>query len=287
MPKKLMTEDEVVATLEPGMTIGIGGWGPRRKPMSLVRALLRSDLTDLTIAAYGGADVGLLCASGKVSKLIYGFVSLDSIPLEPHFRRIREQGSLEVREYDESMFQFALYAAALRLPFLPSRSGLGSSVTENLPDLATVRSPYAGGEEVLAIPPLHLDVAFIHMNRADELGNGQFLGEDLYFDDLFATAARRTYMSAEKIVTTEELEKGGYERQRIHRWMVDGVVEAPHGAHFTSCAPDYERDESFQRHYARAAANEHSWHEFVGRFLSGSEADYQSAVAAWNEEAAE
>ena len=82
-----MSEDEVASRLRSGMTIGIGGWGSRRKPMSLVRAILRSDLRDLTVVCYGGPDVGLLCAAGKVSRLIYAFVSLDSIPLEPHFQR--------------------------------------------------------------------------------------------------------------------------------------------------------------------------------------------------------
>ena len=101
MANKQMTEDEVVAQLRSGMTIGIGGWGSRRKPMSLVRAILRSDLTDLTIVSYGGPDVGLLCAAGKVRKLIYGFVSLDSIALEPHFRIARQTGTIaEPVEYD-------------------------------------------------------------------------------------------------------------------------------------------------------------------------------------------
>ena len=58
-----MTHDEVVGELRSGMTIGIGGWGSRRKPMSLVRAILRSDLTDLTVVSFGGPDVGLLLAS--------------------------------------------------------------------------------------------------------------------------------------------------------------------------------------------------------------------------------
>ncbi len=80
---KRTTEREVVAELRDGMTIGVGGWGSRRKPMSLVREILRSELRDLTIVSYGGPDVGLLCAAGKVRKVIYGFVSLDSIPLEP------------------------------------------------------------------------------------------------------------------------------------------------------------------------------------------------------------
>ena len=65
-PDKRLTEDEAVAELESGMTIGIGGWASRRKPMSLVRALLRSPITDLTIVSYGGPDVGLLCAAGKI-----------------------------------------------------------------------------------------------------------------------------------------------------------------------------------------------------------------------------
>src|ERR1700749_323939 len=98
---KRMSEDEVVAELRAGMTLGIGGWGSRRKPMSLVRAILRSDLTDLTVVSYGGPDVGLLLAAGKVRRLIYGFVSLDSIRLEPNFRAARQAGAVEVTEYDE------------------------------------------------------------------------------------------------------------------------------------------------------------------------------------------
>src|SRR5579872_49561 len=111
-----MSHEAVISELADGMTIGIGGWGSRRKPMSLVRAVLRSGLRDLTIVSYGGPDVGLLCAAGKVKRLLYGFVSLDSIPLEPHFRAARESGAVDVTEYDEGMLQWALYAAALRLP---------------------------------------------------------------------------------------------------------------------------------------------------------------------------
>src|ERR1700681_3162918 len=139
------------------MTIGMGGGGPGHKPMSLVRAILRSPLTDLTLVSYGGPDVGLLCAAGKVRKLVYGFVSLDSIPLEPHFRAARQQGSIaELVELDEGMLQWGLYAASLRLPFLPTRSGLGSDVMTINPRLKTVRSPYPDGEELVAMPAITL-----------------------------------------------------------------------------------------------------------------------------------
>ena len=74
---KLMNAGEAIGKLQSGMTIGIGGWGPRRKPMALVREILRSDIKDLTVVAYGGADVGMLCAAGKVRKVVFAFVSLD------------------------------------------------------------------------------------------------------------------------------------------------------------------------------------------------------------------
>ncbi len=281
MADKRTTADQVVAQLRSGMTIGIGGWGSRRKPMSLIRAILRSDLTDLTVVSYGGPDVGLLCAAGKVKRLVYGFVSLDSIPLEPHFQAARQSGAIEVTEYDEGMLQWALYAAAIRMPFLPTRAGLGSDVTRVNPQLRTVVSPYEDGEELLAVPPLHLDVALVHLNRADASGNAQFLGPDLYFDDLFCAAAQRAYVSCERVVPTDELlPAGGLASLRIPRYLVAGVVKAPRGAHFTSCAPDYERDESFQREYVAAAQDPDRWAEFDATYLRGSEADYQHAVVA-------
>ena len=282
-----MTEDEVVAELRDGMTIGIGGWGSRRKPMSLVRAILRSPLQDLTVVAYGGPDVGLLCATGKIRKVVYGFVSLDSIPLEPHFRAAREAGAIDVMELDEGMFQWGLVAAAQRVPFLPCRAGLGSAVMDANPDIRTVTSPYDDGETLVAVPALHLDVALIHMNRADAGGNGQFLGPDLYFDDLFALAADRCFMSAEKIVPTERLlDDGPVHTLRINRLMTTGVVEAPMGAHFTTCHPDYERDEAFQREYAATAKDPDAWQRFRTDYLdAGSHDEYRRAVASRQEEA--
>jgi glutaconate CoA-transferase, subunit A len=279
---KRLTEDEAVAELADGMTIGIGGWGSRRKPMSLVRAILRSDLKDLTLVSYGGPDVGLLCAAGRVRKLVYGFVSLDSIPLEPHFRAARQAGAIpELVELDEGMLQWGLYAAALRLPFLPTRAGLGSDVMTVNPSLRTVRSPYDDGEELVAVPALTLDAALVHLNRADRRGSGQFLGPDLYFDDLFLGAASpgRRFLSCERVVATEDLlAEGPAHTLRIQRSTVDGVIEAPGGAHFTTCEPDYGRDEAFQRDYAAAAGDPERWAEWSGRYLGGSEDDYREAV---------
>jgi glutaconate CoA-transferase subunit A len=277
---KRTTEREVVAELRDGMTIGIGGWGSRRKPMSLVREILRSDLKDLTIVTYGGPDAGLLCKYGKVKKLIYGFVSLDSIPLEPHFRKARQAGSFEAAELDEGMLQWGLLAAAHRLPFLPTRAGMGSDVPSINPDLRTVTSPYADAEELIAMPALELDAALIHMNRADVRGNGQFLGPDPYFDDLFCLAAKRRFMSCERIIPTEDFQKEGtFHTVKISRMFIDGVIEAPGGAHFTECPSDYGRDEAFQKEYAATAKDPEAWEAFKQKYLDlETEAEYQEAV---------
>jgi len=274
-----MSADDVAGELRSGMTVGIGGWGSRRKPMALVRAILRSGLRDLEIVSFGGPDVGLLIAGGHVRRVVCGFVSLDTIPLEPHFRLGRQRGTIELTELDEGMLHWGLLAAAHRLPFLPIRAGLGSDVPRVNPGLRTVRSPYADGEELVAMPALRLDAALIHLNRADAAGNGQYLGPDPYFDDLFCLAAGRAYLSCERIVPTASLTGSGPPQSLlVNRAMVHGVIEAPGGAHFTSCVPDYGRDEAFQARYAAAAAGPADWQRFRAEFLDGDEAAYQAAV---------
>jgi glutaconate CoA-transferase subunit A len=282
MPDKRMSEDEVIGELRDGMTIGIGGWGSRRKPMSLVRAILRSGLKDLTIVTYGGPDVGLLCATGKAKKVVYGFVSLDTIPLEPHFRKARQSGTIESVELDEGAFYLGLMAAAHRVPFYPTRAGLGTDMLTTNPQIKLVKSPYEDGEELVAIPALTLDVALLHMNRVDAGGNCQFLGPDLYFDDLMAMAAEKVYVSAEQIIPTDDfLKHGPVHSLRIPRMYVTGVVEAPMGAHFTECPPDYERDEAFQREYAATAKDDDAWQAFKTKYLDlPTHDDYVKAVQA-------
>jgi len=257
---KRTTHHEVLAELRSGMTIGIGGWGSRRKPMSLVRAIASSDLQDLTVVSFGGPDVGILCATNKIKKLVYGFVSLDSIPLEPHFRAARQAGAIDIMELDEGMMQWGLYAASIRLPFLPTRAGLGSDVMRMNPQLETVQSPYDDGETLVAMPALNLDVALVHVNRADERGNGKVLGPDVYFDDLFCGAAKLAFMSCEGLV-----DNGKILEPDISRLSTHGVVVAPHGAHFTECPPDYGLDEAFQKRYAASAKNPELWQAFRAR----------------------
>jgi len=275
---KRMTPAEIVGQLRDGMTLGIGGWGPRRKPMALVREILRSDLKDLTVVSYGGPDVGMLCAAGKVKKLVFAFVSLDAIPLEPWFRKAREAGDIEVLELDEGMFQWGLKAAAFDLPFLPTRVGLGTDLIE-LGGLKTVQSPYDDGEVMVAIPALRLDAAIIHVHRSDHRGNVQALGPDTYYDEWFAKAAKRCFVSCEELV--EAMEDSYPEDARANafeRCFVTGVTEAQAGAHPTSMPPSYGHDVGWLTKYAGAAKDPGDWSAVAADLVGKSEESYLTSV---------
>jgi len=276
---KLRSAAEAISQIQSGMTIGIGGWGPRRKPMALVRELLRTDVTDLTVVAYGGADIGLLCASGKVKKLVFAFVSLDFIPLEPHFRAARQAGEIEVMEVDEGMLLLGLRAAAWGCPYIPTQIGLGTDVIRNSPDLKLVDSPY-DDKEWVAMPALNLDVSLIHVERADSRGVCQIKGPDLYMDDLYARAAKHTIVSCDELVDTDYFHAGD-EARYVHweRAQTDAVVHIPGGAHPSSCTPLYGFDVAHFKEYAGSAKDERGIAGYLDKYVSGlTEDDYQHAV---------
>jgi glutaconate CoA-transferase subunit A len=271
---KRTTAEAVVASLADGMTIGIGGWGPRRKPMALVRAILRSDLKDLTVVAYGGPEIGMLLAAGKIKTLIYGFVSMDAIPADPFFRQARQTGAFEARELDEGLLQWGLRAAAMRVPFLPTRTGLGSDVLKVNPHFRTVTSPYDDGEVLLAMPAIKLDVALLHATRADRLGNTLTMGPDPFFDDHFARAATRTFVSADEVVERLDLDAQTAKDNQYERCFVTGVVETVCGAHPTTNPPRHGWDFKAMKAYAAAAGEEGGWDAYRRDIIGEDEAHY-------------
>ena len=264
---KRMTARDAVAELRDGMTLGVGGWGARRKPMALVREIARSSLTDLTLVTYGGPEVGILCALGKVKKLVFGFVSLDLIPLDAHFRAARQAGKLpDVMEIDEGMLQWGLKAAMIRVPFLPCRAGLATDVETLNPELRTVESPYDDKEVLLAMPALELDAAIVHVDHCDERGNGQILGPDPYFDDLFCGAAKKRFVSCESILSTQEMTSPG-----LHPF--DGAQpdayrrsdrSSARSTSYRVCARSTESMSTTSRSIRLAAKDAEVWHVIQG-----------------------
>lgn len=278
MLNKQKSATQAIAYLRDGMTVGIGGWGPRRKPMALVREILRSPLQDLTVVSYGGPDVGMLCAAGKVKKLIFAFVTMDAIPLEPYYRKARESAAITVEEYDEGMFEWGLRAAAMRMSFLPTRVGLATDVLAKNSALKTITSPYADAEVYVAMPALKLDAALLHVNEADRLGNTLLRGHDTFFDHLYARAADHVIVSTELMHERLQLDADTAKLNPFERYLVHSVVHAEGGAHPTYFGPNYGWDMEHLKRYNASAAEEGGWQKYVEEFVSLDEAAYQTQI---------
>lgn len=267
-----MTIDQVIDEIPQGGTIAIGGSSISRKPMALVRALARSDKRDLTVIVdVGGPDVDLLLGTHRVKEVIYAFVGFEVLGLAPHFRRARQRQTIAFQEWTEYTIMAGLDARIKRVPFMPTHATLGTDVLRVNPSFKQIEDPF-GGESLVAIPALHPDVSLIHVNYADIQGNGVILG-DGHVDVLCAKAARKTYMSCERLLSSEELQRFGRDVQ-ILRVYSRGVVEIPWGAHPTGCAPDYRTDLRHLEDYLRAASSEEGWQDYESQYVDVDHRQY-------------
>jgi len=239
--------DEVVDGIKDGASIVIGGWGDIRKPMTIVNAIARSSLKDLTILSYAAMDLDLLIGAGKVKTAIFGFVSFDggAPGRAGNFDRARREGTVEIKEFDEYMFSCQFKAAAERIPFYPIRGGIGTDILTINPEIKTIQDPYTN-ETLVAVPAFQPDYALIHVNEADQNGNARITG-DAHFDSLFAKAAKKVIVSCERI-----LEVGEIRHSNIMATYVEQVIEAPRGARPGSCFPDYSFDAKACAAYGKA-----------------------------------
>jgi glutaconate CoA-transferase subunit A len=138
-----------------------------------------------------------------------------------------------------------------------------------------VKSPYDDGETLLAMPAIRLDVALIHVTRADRLGNTQTDGPDPYFDALFARAAERCYVTTEEL--TDRIDLGHPDKAKTNlfeRYLVTGVVEAPYGAHPTAAHDRYGWDVEHLKEYAQFAGQENGWSFYFEKYVADGEAAY-------------
>jgi glutaconate CoA-transferase subunit A len=252
-----------ITEIRDGASIVIGGWGPFRKPMSLIREIVRSPLKDLTIYAFAGMDLDLLIGAGKVKTAVFGFISFEGAPGRPgNFNRARMEGSVEMKELSEYMFICQFKAAAERLPFYPVRGGIGTDILTINPEIKTLTDPY-NGETLVAMPAACPDYALIHVNEADQLGNARISGES-YLDRLFVRAAQNVIISAEKIVPV-----GKIQDNTILSCWVDKVAEAPQGALPSECYPDYPYDAKQFAKYGKATKDESSFQSYLQEIREG------------------
>jgi len=262
---KLMSLAEAVRTVQSGDTLGIGGMTLYRKPMAFVRELARAGTKDLTLLGFCSSfEAELLAAVGAIGTLRTCYFGLEFLGLAPKLRRATEEGRIKIIEETEYTIAIGLQASLMHVPYLPSRdTELGTDYFKIRPDLKRAPCPVSG-EMLTWFPAVAPRVAVIHVPLADEKGNA-WLGGQHCVDIQLAMAAAFTIVTAERIVPTAEIRdaQGG---AGLVSFMVDAVVEAPGGAHPTSCYPDYPVDVVHITRYLRSARRQET-QQYLDRYV--------------------
>jgi glutaconate CoA-transferase subunit A len=238
--EKVMALEEAIDFVCDGDHVAIGGCTISRTPMALIWALIRAAKRDLKISrSITSTEGDLLFASGVSHHIMTSWFTQGIVwGVSKVMRHFTENNLAQFEEWSHMSIGLRYRAGAMGIPFMPSRSMLGSDVGLRVGDqLKTMRCPYTD-EELALVPALNPDVALIHVQRCDAFGNAQLDG--LQFMDIdIAMAARRVILTTERLVSNDQIRRTP-DRTRIPFFTVDAVVEVPFGAAPHECYGLYE-----------------------------------------------
>jgi glutaconate CoA-transferase, subunit A len=284
---KLMTIGEAVERFVPdGCQIAVGGFTITRNPMAAAYEIARRRIKDLHLVAHSnGQALDVLVGAGCVSRLDIAYGGNGRFaPTCIRFRKAVERGELLVEDYTNNMMSLRFLAGALGVPFIPSKSGLGTDVVEKTgfpPELRcedgipcekviVIDDPFGHpDDEVVLLPALTPDVSIIHAQQVSTDGTVRIRG--LSFADLEQCKA-----AGAVVVTCEEIVPESYlrlhpDQNALPPFLVDAVVLAPYGAHPTACPYYYDYDPAHLNHYGAAAKNDISWAAYLDEWVYGVE----------------
>jgi len=254
--EKVMSLEQAALLVNDGEHVGIGGCTLSRTPMAMIWALIRARRKDLTISrSITSTEGDLLFASGASRHIITSWFTQGIVwGVSKVMRHFTENKLARFEEWSHMSMGLRYRAGAMGIPFMPSRSMIGSDVGKRVGDeLKLMTCPFTG-EEVALLPALNPDVALIHVQRCDAYGNAQLDG--LQFMDIdIAMAAKRVILTTERIVTNDQIRRTP-DRTRIPFFTVDAVVEAPFGSAPHECYGLYEPFFSHLDHYAEISARD-------------------------------
>jgi acyl CoA:acetate/3-ketoacid CoA transferase alpha subunit len=262
---KKMTESEAVSKfLKDGQYIGIELYGTVRAPMSLTREIIRQGYKNLNCAGQGVYESELLAAANAVKKLDWTYIGFEVYGLSNSARRAVEGGYIKkVVEWSNAALSWRFKAAAMGVPFIPTRVMLGTD-TYKYSAAKVAECPFTG-EKLCLLPALILDVGFIHVHRADKYGNCQIDGISGFAAEM-ARASKRLIISTEKIVD-ENIIRSQPDRTIIPYYLVDAVVEAPFGCHPGEMSGLYERDEQHIKNYAKDSKDIEPTKQYLDKWI--------------------
>ncbi len=262
---KRMTEAEAVSTfIHEGDYIGTELYGTVRCPMSLVYEIIRQRKANLRLVGQGVLELDLLLAAGLVKTLDVTYIGLEVYGVSNCLRREIESGRVEaVVEWSNAALAWRFKAAAMGVPFLPTRSMLGTD-TFKYSAAKVVEDPFTG-KPIGLLPALILDVGLIHVHRADKFGNAQIDGVSGFAAEM-ARASKTLIISAEEIVDTEVI-RSRPDRTIIPYFLVDAVIEAPFGSHPGEMCYLYQRDEPMIKEWVKASETAETAQAFLERYV--------------------
>jgi glutaconate CoA-transferase subunit A len=268
MRDKTTTLKAAIATISPGAKLALGGNTIHRGPSAAVHELVRQGIGRLEVIKTAGAyDVDLLAASGLLVAVAAGFVGFETaFGMAPSYRRGVETGAVRADEHACYTVIAGLRATIQGVPFMPIAGMFGSDLLAAR-DFRTVGDPYTG-EPVVAVRALAPDVAIIHVQEADALGNARIVGTR-FEDVLMAQAAQRVIVTAERIVDGAAFEATP-ELVAIPGFLVEAVVAAPRGAWPCSCAGEYDYDAEYLAAYVAASRDPEAIRRFVDERIRGA-----------------
>ena len=228
--KVMSVAQAVERFIKDGDLIAMGGFGHVRVSMALVYEIIRQGRTHLAVAAKTAVhDIDVLIGAGCVDRVevAYAF-GHEMRGLSPAGRRAVESGRCKVvAETSNAGFQWRFLAAAMGIPFIPSRILLGTD-TFAKSSSKMVRDPWSG-KPLCLLPACHPDVALFHVPRCDRFGNAQIDGI-LVEDFELARAARRVLITTEELIGEEDIRRRP-DKTVFPFFLVDAVCEVPFGVH--------------------------------------------------------
>ncbi len=260
MNNKQITLEQAAELVQPGSMLALGGMTLYRRPVALVRALIKRNQqsgqpADLTLLAFtAGYESDLLVGAGMVSHVRTCYFGLEIFGFAPMFTARANNGKIDIIEETESSLSMGLRAQMASVGFMPGLGWIGTDLPRLRPDVRTVIDPYSG-EELIAFPAIHPDVAVIHALCADFDGNA-LIGDNKGVDIELSLVAETVIITTEELVP--ELTKAD-----LVAPCVDAVVLAPKGASPTSCHPLYPLDAGVILDYAERVSDQDSFDQYL------------------------
>ncbi|WP_418282039.1 CoA transferase subunit A [Halorubrum sp. DTA98] len=260
--------DAIDEYVHDGASVAFGGMGGR-DPEAAAREIVRQGKRELTVLDDARTTLlDIMVGAGVVDEYVGSWVGTSLISQGHNIRNAVENGvphHLQMRDLSNFGSSLMFLAGAMDVPFVPTRSMVNSDIPTYNDDLEIIDDPMGSGDRLTLVPPANPDVAIIHVQRCDRMGNAQIYG-NVVNDHLKARAASHTILTCEELVSTAEI-RDRPELTRIPFYTVDAVVEVPFGSHPWHCYGYYYADLPFYREYGLRSMERADFLEWIDEWI--------------------